>query len=78
MAQTATLEDVATLLWNARADVTFEAADVRLHGDERGRDCAFTSLAATGPALEDTVAPASAEENAKTPDAATLEKNRLF
>ena len=46
LAQTATLEDVATLLWNARANVTFEAADVPLQGDERGRQSAFTSLAA--------------------------------
>jgi citrate synthase len=46
LAQTATLEDIATLLWNARANVTFEAADVPLQGDERGRQCAFTTLAA--------------------------------
>lgn len=46
MAQTATLEDVATLLWNARADVSFEAADIPLQGEARGRQCAFMSLAA--------------------------------
>ncbi|HXZ10081.1 MAG TPA: citrate synthase [Paraburkholderia sp.] len=46
LADTATLEDVATLLWNARTPVSFEAADVPLQGDERGRQCAFTSLAA--------------------------------
>jgi citrate synthase len=32
----------------------------------------------TGPALEDANAAADADESAKTPDAATLEKNRLF
>jgi citrate synthase len=46
LAETATLEDVAALLWNARAPVSFDAAGVPLQGDERGRQCAFTSLAA--------------------------------
>jgi citrate synthase len=46
LSDTATLEDVATLLWNAREPVSFETGDLPLHGDERGRQCAFTSLAA--------------------------------
>ncbi|OLL31141.1 citrate synthase [Burkholderia sp. SRS-W-2-2016] len=46
LADTATLEEVATLLWNARAPISFDAGDLPLHGDERGRQCAFTSLAA--------------------------------
>jgi citrate synthase len=46
LSETATLEDVAAILWNARAPVSFEAGDVPLLGDERGRQCAFTSLAA--------------------------------
>ncbi|MBN3857148.1 citrate synthase [Paraburkholderia sp. Ac-20340] len=48
LAEHATLEDVATLLWNARAPIVFpfESADLALHGETRGRQCAFTSLAA--------------------------------
>jgi len=46
LAQSATLEDVATLLWNARAPVSFDIGDTALQGNERGRQCAFTSLAA--------------------------------
>lgn len=46
LAETATLEDVAAILWNARAPIVFDTADLPLHGDERGRQCAFTSLAA--------------------------------
>ncbi|CAG9199824.1 putative Citrate synthase [Paraburkholderia tropica] len=48
LADHATLEDVATLLWHARAPVTFpfEADDAAPEGETRGRQCAFTSLAA--------------------------------
>jgi citrate synthase len=48
LAEHATLEDVATLLWNARTPIVFpfESADLALHGEARGRQCAFTSLAA--------------------------------
>jgi len=46
LSDTATLEDTATLLWNASAPVSFEVGDVPVLGDERGRQCAFTSLAA--------------------------------
>ena len=46
LSESATLEDVAALLWNARAPVSFENDDLPLQGDERGRQCAFTSLAA--------------------------------
>jgi hypothetical protein len=48
LAQLATLEDVATLLWNARAPVSFPFDDdgPALQGETRGRQCAFTSLAA--------------------------------
>lgn len=52
LAEHATLEDVATLLWNAREPIVFpfEANDLALHDalyeDSRGRQCAFTSLAA--------------------------------
>ncbi|RQM46711.1 citrate synthase [Paraburkholderia bannensis] len=48
LAQHATLEDVATLLWNARAPVSFPFDDdgPALQGETRGRQCAFTSLAA--------------------------------
>jgi citrate synthase len=46
LSDTATLEDVATILWNARESVSFETGDMPLQGDERGRQCAFTSLAA--------------------------------
>ncbi|OTP72222.1 hypothetical protein PAMC26510_22090 [Caballeronia sordidicola] len=46
LSDTATLEDVATLLWNASAPVSFEVGDVLVLGEERGRQCAFTSLAA--------------------------------
>jgi citrate synthase len=55
LAETATLEDVAGLLWNARAPVSFGAADLPLHGDERGRQCAFTSLAALAASGHSTV-----------------------
>ncbi|MFM0056044.1 citrate synthase [Paraburkholderia phytofirmans] len=46
LSDTATLEDVAAILWNARGPVSFEPGDLPLQGDERGRQCAFTSLAA--------------------------------
>ncbi|WP_233856691.1 citrate synthase family protein [Paraburkholderia sp. HD33-4] len=46
LSNTATLEEVAAILWNARGPVSFEAGDLPLQGDERGRQCAFTSLAA--------------------------------
>jgi citrate synthase len=48
LAEHATLEDVATLLWNAREPVAFvfEASDLAPHDASRGRQCAFTSLAA--------------------------------
>jgi citrate synthase len=46
LAETATLEDVAAILWNARASISFDSGDLPLQGDERGRQCAFTSLAA--------------------------------
>ena len=46
LADTATLEEVATLLWNASVPVSFDIGDVPLLGVERGRQCAFTSLAA--------------------------------
>ncbi|WP_144140309.1 citrate/2-methylcitrate synthase [Paraburkholderia sp. BCC1884] len=46
LSETATLEDVAAILWNARTPVSFDMGDAALQGDERGRQCAFTSLAA--------------------------------
>ncbi|WP_322044579.1 citrate synthase [Paraburkholderia sp. J67] len=48
LAEHATLEEVATLLWNARAPIVFpfDANEPALHGEARGRQCAFTSLAA--------------------------------
>ncbi|MFB9128274.1 citrate synthase [Paraburkholderia dipogonis] len=46
LSDTATLEDVAAILWNARGPVSLEPGDLPLQGDERGRQCAFTSLAA--------------------------------
>jgi citrate synthase len=46
LSNTATLEETAAILWNARGPVSFEAGDLPLQGDERGRQCAFTSLAA--------------------------------
>ncbi|WP_321846560.1 citrate synthase [Paraburkholderia bannensis] len=48
LADHATLEDVATLLWNAREPIVFpfEAADFVRHDETRGRQCAFTALAA--------------------------------
>jgi citrate synthase len=46
LSDTATLEDVAAILWNARTPVSFETGDVPLQGVERGRQCAFISLAA--------------------------------
>jgi len=46
LSNTATLEEVAGILWNARGPVSFEAGDAPLQGVERGSQCAFTSLAA--------------------------------
>jgi citrate synthase len=46
LSETATLEDVATILWNASAPISFDTGDMPLQGDERGRQCAFTSVAA--------------------------------
>ncbi len=46
LSDTATLEDVAAILWNARGPVSFETDGVALQTEERGRRCAFMSLAA--------------------------------
>ncbi|NYH20953.1 citrate synthase [Paraburkholderia bryophila] len=46
LSETATLEEVAAILWNARAPIAFDTGDLPLQGEERGRQCAFTSLAA--------------------------------
>ncbi|WP_087633970.1 citrate synthase [Caballeronia telluris] len=46
LSETATLEDVAGILWNTQTPVFFETIGISLQGDERGRQCAFTSLAA--------------------------------
>ena len=46
LSDTATLEHVATLLWNSSAPVSFEVGDVLVLAEERGRQCAFKSLAA--------------------------------
>ncbi|MBN3845607.1 MULTISPECIES: citrate/2-methylcitrate synthase [Burkholderiaceae] len=46
LSETATLEEVAAILWNARPPISFESASIPLQGDERGRQCAFMSLAA--------------------------------
>lgn len=45
LADTATLEETAELLWNATAPVSFDAPDVALPPGERDRQCAFTTLA---------------------------------
>jgi citrate synthase len=46
LSNSATLEEVAGILWNARDAVSFEAGDAPLQGQARGREYAFTSLAA--------------------------------
>ncbi|MEK6347663.1 MAG: citrate synthase [Burkholderia sp.] len=46
LADSATLEDAAALLWNSPTAVSFGFADAALPDDERGRRCAFTTLAA--------------------------------
>lgn len=48
LAEHATLEDVATLLWNAREPIVFpfETSVIAPMGEARGRQCAFISLAA--------------------------------
>ena len=46
LSETATLEDVAAILWNTPTPISFETDGVSLQGEERGRQCAFMSLAA--------------------------------
>ncbi|MBN3726576.1 citrate synthase, partial [Burkholderia sp. Ac-20379] len=46
LADSATLEDAAALLWNSPTAVSFAFADAALPDGERGRRCAFTTLAA--------------------------------
>lgn len=46
LSDTATLEDVAGILWNSHKPVPFQATDVALQGEEPGRQCAFMTLAA--------------------------------
>nr|WP_175800184.1 citrate synthase [Burkholderia anthina] len=45
LADTATLEETAELLWHATTPVSFDAPDVALPPGERDRQCAFTTLA---------------------------------
>ena len=46
LSQTSTLEDVAAILWNARSPIAFDIEGTPLQWEERGRQCAFMSLAA--------------------------------